>query len=124
MEKFKAFKKPLDVKFSIYETDGKEKTKEGDASYKKGDYRMVGVEGEVWPMKPSVFEKNYNIISDGIGRKKKIIVDVEEAEEIAYVETSWGVELKAKPGDFIVSASPTDRWVVSRDIFNATYERE
>jgi hypothetical protein len=124
MKKFKAFKKPVDVQFTIYDHAGTENTKEGKVSYKKGDYRMVGVEGEVWPMKPSVFEKNYNIISDGIGRKKKIIVDVEEAEEITYIETSWGAKLKAKPGDFIVSTSPTDCWVVSRDIFNKTYERE
>lgn len=123
MEKFKAFKKPVDVKFSVYKTSGTEKTKEGPAPYDKGDYRMVGVEGEVWPMKPSVFEKNYDVVSEGIGRKKKVIVDVEIAEEMTYVETSWGAKLKAKPGDFIVSASHTDRWVVSKGIFNSTYER-
>ena len=123
MKKFKAFKKPVDVLFSIYKESGTESTKEGPANYEKGDYRMVGVQGEVWPMKPSVFQKNYDVVSDGVGRKKKVIVDVEIAEEITYIETSWGAKLKAKVGDAIVSASPTDRWVVDKDIFDSTYEK-
>ena len=39
----KAFKKPIEVKFSIYKSDGVEQTKEGLANYSKGDYRMIGV---------------------------------------------------------------------------------
>lgn len=117
----KWFKKPIEVKFSVYETDGVESTREGSAPYEKGDYRMVGVEGEVWPMKPSVFEKNYEIAEGGYACKKKVLVDVIFAEEETEVETSWGAVLTAQPGDAIVSASADDRWVVTRSIFDETY---
>jgi len=118
----KAFKKAIEVKFSIYDKDGTEETKEGPVEYFKGEYRMVGVQGEVWPMKPSAFEKNYKVTAEGIGTKKKVIVDVEFATKIQYVDTSWGQTLKAKEGDAIISASSTDRWVVDKSIFDETYE--
>ena len=72
-------------------------------------------------MKSSVFEKNYEVISEGLARKKKVIVDAEFAETETKVETSWGAILTALPGDAIVTAGPGDSWVVSRSIFDATY---
>jgi hypothetical protein len=100
-----------------------ENTKEGEAPYEIGDYRMTGVEGEVWPMKPEVFQKNYEVINEeeGIAKKRKVLVDVKFAKEDTKVTTSWGALLTAKKGDAIVSASAEDRWVVSRSIFDATY---
>jgi len=118
----KGFKKPIEVIFSIYDAEGIELTKEGSAKFSKGDYRMVGVEHEVWPMKPEVFEKNYEIISEHLAAKKKVIVDISFAKTEQQVSTSWGAVLTALPGDAIVEASPEDRWVVSRSIFDKTYE--
>lgn len=34
-------------------------TKEGDMEYEVGDYLCVGVEGEEWSIKKSIFEKTY-----------------------------------------------------------------
>lgn len=123
MEKFKAFKKAIDVKFSIYSKNGTQETKEGPVDYVRGDYRMVGAENEVWPMKPDVFKKNYEVVEEGIGRKKKVIVDVYFTDKEEIVKTSWGAELNAKPGDAIIEASPEDRWVVQPSIFEKTYDR-
>ena len=130
----KWFKKAIEVEFEVYETSGNEATKEGFAPYDVGDYRMTGVEGEVWPMKSIVFEENYEIVSikdtwggeiiSGTGRKKKVLVDVEFAEVVTEVNTSWGAVLTAYPGDAIVTAKPGDRWVVTRSIFDATYSPE
>lgn len=120
----KWFKKPIEVKFDVYWSSGEEQTKEGMAPYEAGDYKMTGVEGEVWPMKPEVFEKNYEVVEDGVARKKKVLVDVTFAEKETEIITSWGAVLTAKPGDAIVSASPNDRWVVSRSIFDATYSSQ
>jgi len=134
----KWFKKPIEVKFEVYETSGNEATREGSAPYDVGDYRMTGVEGEVWPMKPEVFKENYKIIStryiyryiykdeilSGTACKKKVLVDVKFATEETEVKTSWGATLKAKPGDAIVTAKPGDSWVVTKSIFNSTYSQE
>ncbi len=117
----KWFKKPIEVKFEIYETSGVEQTKEGEASYDAGDYKMTGVEGEIWPMKAEVFNKNYEIIGDNTATKKKVLVDVTFAKEDTKVTTAWGASLTAKKDDAIVSASAEDRWVVSRSIFDSTY---
>lgn len=122
----KWFKKPIEVKFEIYKDSGIENTKEGEAPYEEGDYKMTGVEGEVWPMKPEVFNKNYEVIDEenGVATKRKVLVDVKFAEEDTKVATAWGALLTAKKGDAIVSASAEDRWVVSRSIFDETYLKE
>lgn len=85
---------------------------------------MTGIEGEVWPMKPEVFQKNYEVIGEGVASKKKVLVDVTFAKEDTKVSTAWGALLKAKKGDAIVSASAEDRWVVTRSIFDDTYLSE
>ncbi len=118
----KAYKKGIRVPFSRYEKCGIEETKEGNAPYKTGDYRMVGVEGEVWCMNKEVFEKNYKVIKEGLAEKVKVIVDFEFAEKKQLVLTAWGALLTALEGDAIVSAGEDDCWVVSRSIFDKTYE--
>lgn len=117
----KYYKGVIEVQYSVYTDNGNENTKEGIAPYEAGDYRMIGVEGEVWPMKPIVFDKNYEIVVPGYACKKKVLVDVEFAEVETEVNTSWGAVLTALPGDAIVTTGPGDSWVVSRSIFDATY---
>jgi hypothetical protein len=39
-------------------------------------------------MKPTVFEKNYEVISDGLARKRKVIVNVIFAEDDTEVTTA------------------------------------
>jgi len=120
----KAIKKIIETKFSIYKKDGIEKTKDGSVKYKAGDYRMVGVQGEVWPLTPKAFAaNNYKVISAGIAKKTESKpVNFRFADKLEYVTTAWGAKLKAKIGDAIVSAASTDQWVVDRSIFDASYK--
>jgi hypothetical protein len=44
--------KPMDKPFKV-------KTKEGVMEGKAGDFLCIGVEGEMWPLDKSIFEKSY-----------------------------------------------------------------
>lgn len=39
------------------------KTLDGDMSVSDGDYIIKGVQGEFYPCKPDIFEKNHDIIN-------------------------------------------------------------
>lgn len=44
---------------------GEVKTLEGTMRVTEGDYIVRGVEGELYPCKPSIFEKTYEQVKDG-----------------------------------------------------------
>ena len=65
MQKSKKYrKKPLVV--TAYQTDVEIEipTLEGAMLARKGDYIIVGVHGERYPCKPSIFHKTYELVSD------------------------------------------------------------
>ena len=64
MRKFKAFKKPIPVE--VYKTDKHLdiNTLEGTMHANPGDYIVTGTDGEKWPVKKEIFEKNYQILED------------------------------------------------------------
>jgi hypothetical protein len=51
---------------TIYLSEGKTyvKTLEGDHLANPGDYIIQGVHGELYPCKPDIFEKTYDILPD------------------------------------------------------------
>jgi hypothetical protein len=65
-------------------------------------------------------------IERGIARPQAdgAVVRAEIARADETVTTAWGAALRARAGqDYILSDESGDRWVVRRDLFEATYER-
>ena len=64
MKKFKAVKKPIPVEVFQTEKHMDINTLEGTMHANPGDYIVTGPDGEKWPVKKDIFEKNYKIIED------------------------------------------------------------
>lgn len=57
----KAIKKPIAVKCIQIDEPFMVETMEGTMQGKKGDWLMVGVNGEMYPIDNSIFKKTYNL---------------------------------------------------------------
>lgn len=60
----KAVKKPIPVQCCQIQEDFQIHTLEGVLKGKKGDWLMVGIEGEIYACDNEIFIKTYEIISD------------------------------------------------------------
>jgi hypothetical protein len=58
----KAIKKPIAIKCIQIEEPFLVETLEGKMKGKKGDWLMVGVNGEMYPCDQDIFEKTYNLL--------------------------------------------------------------
>lgn len=58
-----AMKKPIPIRCAQIDDVFEVETMEGTLRGKKGDWLMVGVNGEVYPCDREIFEKTYQIIS-------------------------------------------------------------
>lgn len=58
----KAVKKPIAIKCIQIDEPFTVETMEGTMQGKKGDWLMVGVHGEMYPIDNSIFEKTYDLI--------------------------------------------------------------
>lgn len=58
-----AMKKPIPIQCAQIDDVFEVETMEGTLRGKKGDWLMVGVNGEVYPCDREIFEKTYQIIS-------------------------------------------------------------
>lgn len=102
---------------------------------------LTGTAGERWVITMVQLLKNYDC-SAFEGKNLKIgdrgyvnlrpdnnFIWAEPAKGPCIVKTSWGVELRATTGDFIVCADKDgapdkeDRWVINKMIFPYTYEQ-
>lgn len=52
-------KRPVEIEAALLDRTVEIETLEGVITGNPGDYLVVGVEGEVYPCKPSIFEKTY-----------------------------------------------------------------
>jgi len=57
-----AIKKPIHIKCIQIDEPFTVETMEGTMQGKKGDWLMVGVHGEMYPIDKSIFEKTYDLI--------------------------------------------------------------
>ncbi len=57
-----AVKKPIAIKCIQIDEPFTVETMEGTMQGKKGDWLMVGVHGEMYPIDNSIFEKSYDLI--------------------------------------------------------------
>jgi len=58
----KCRKKPIEVEFFIASNDMDIETLNGIVKADKGEIIMRGVNGEIYPCKPDIFEKTYEVI--------------------------------------------------------------
>ncbi len=112
-------------------------TLEGPSQAAAGDYLCRGPAGELWPQAVSSLLAKYTPTNeiDGEGFRRWVPDPAASrvmASELAgpvVVVTSWG-RLEAAAGDFLVKSwgdrgnpRPSDVWPVSREVFEASYER-
>ena len=58
----KAIKKPIPIKCIQMDEPFMVETLEGTMKGKKGDWLMVGVNGEMYPCDQAIFDKSYNLL--------------------------------------------------------------
>ena len=99
---------------------------------------LTGTAGERWPVTLAQLLKKYDCSEYPeikLGDKGMVhprpdnnFIWAEPAKGPTIVKTSWGVELRASRGDYLVCADKDgvpdkeDRWVINRNIFPYTYE--
>ncbi|RMD96629.1 MAG: hypothetical protein D6816_18635 [Bacteroidetes bacterium] len=125
----RVLKKDIPVRVDFAERSGVCRTKEGEVSYRVGDAILTGVEGEQWPIRRAEFDATYEAIpptvhgEKGQYRKKPIEVLALQMKEPFYVVVSWsGERLEGKPGDWLLQYGPGDYGIVSKSIFEKTYQ--
>jgi hypothetical protein len=64
MKIFEVQKKPVIVKAFQANSDMIIKTLEGNMKAKKGDWIIIGLNNERYPVKPDIFDKSYRIIQE------------------------------------------------------------
>jgi len=122
-------KKAVTVAVLFAASNGVCATKEGKVSYKVGDAIMTGVEGEKWPIERAKFDITYESLpptkagEDGLYIKKPIPVYALQMDEAFYVDVSWGAgRLSGDVGDWLLQYGLDDYGIVSKSIFEKTYE--
>jgi len=122
-------KKAIPVQVEFAKANGVCDTKEGKVSYKFGDAIMTGMEGEQWPIERKKFDETYDPIAstrtgeNGSYTKKPIMVHALQMDEPFYVIVSWADDrLEGQQGDWLLQYGADDYGVVSKTIFEKTYE--
>lgn len=119
-------KRALPTQVLFAEHAGTLNTLEGVVAYQTGDALVTGVEGERWPIARDDFERTYEAIpptrmaEDGTYTKRHVPVQALRVTE-ATLLLSGAAELRAAPGDWVVTDTHGKRWVVADSIFQKTY---
>lgn len=66
----KAVKKPIPIECIQIDEPFEVETLEGMIKGKKGDWLMIGINGEMYPCDNTIFEKTYDIIKDNKSNEK------------------------------------------------------
>jgi hypothetical protein len=132
MYEFRSFRKTALLKARVLTDDdykkknGTIKTLEGVATFMSGDYLMLGIDNEEWPMTQDSFHVTYEKISafdrEGFAlyRTNDIRLAYQVLEAFAVKRTNGDV-LYGKAGDYLVKSGDRS-WVTDRDIFERSYE--
>lgn len=125
-------KLPMPVWVSFALSAGTLETTEGPVPYEAGDAILTGVKGEKWPVQRDRFFHRYQPTSDvtagEAGRyscrpEVLLAVQLSEADAPLEVRTSAGGLLTGTAGDWLVRYGPDDLAVLSREVFDETYEQ-
>lgn len=125
----RAVKRPAPVAVTFATTEGVCATLEGDVRHALGDAIVRGGHHDVWPVARPVFEATYEPVGatragePGVYAKRPIEVLALQLVASAAVTLSGGRgRLYAEAGDWIVEHAHGELAVVSRDIFEGTYD--
>ena len=119
---------PVDVTFA--RDAGITDTLEGPVHHEAGDALMTGIRGEHWPIRKSVFLDTYKPVSPtragepGLYVKRPTEVLALELCLPISVGVSWqGDLLTGQAGDWLIQYGPGDYGIVTRTIFEQTYQQ-
>ena len=116
-------KKPVHVKIEPVQEARTIKTREGSQDITPGQYLATGTKGEQWAFGQDTFD-TYEPVPDRPGYYTKRGEVTVEAVRLAYpIEVrrpDWKHEGQA--GDWFVTRTPEDQYIVRADIFAETYE--
>lgn len=106
--------------------DGIIKTLEGVVAFMPGDYLMLGIDNEEWPMTHDNFHATYDRISqfDEEGFALYRTNDIRQAYQVPeafVVKRANGDVLNGKAGDYLVKYGDKC-WIADRNIFERSYE--
>jgi hypothetical protein len=116
-------KKPVPVKIEPVTGERKIKTLEGSQEIGPGQYLATGVNGEQWAFGRDVFD-TYEPVPGSPGHYTKRGDVVVEAVRLAYPVEIFrpGWEHKGEAGDWLITRTPDDQYIVQADVFEKTYE--
>lgn len=122
-------KTPLPQAVRFAAAAGEMETLEGVVKVAAGDAIVTGVEGEQWPIARARFEADYEAINPtrrgeaGLYRKRAIPVQARQTDTATIISLASGAgELRAQPGDWIITNDIGEQWVVAQTVFSKTYK--
>lgn len=124
----KATKRPARVEVRFAATNGVVQTLEGPVAYEAGDALLRGARGERWPIRRDVFSRRYlpvegvSMFEDGEYVKGPLVVEAERMDARFSLRLENGSVLSGRAGDWLLTGPDGEQWVVSAEIFDATYE--
>ena len=122
-------KRPTQVSVMFATSAGKLKTLEGWVSYEQGAAILTGESGDTWPVEIHQFESTYEPVGNtkqgenGTYCKKPLTVYALQLTETTSVQVGYANDpITGKPGDWLVQYGPKNFGIVTKTIFENTYD--
>lgn len=113
---------PKIVRFLVKE-DGLVNTPFGNLKVKKDKHYVLSDGKDKWPVRKDIFEKTYQEVELGYFKKiPNLIFMAYETLEEHRIYTLEG-DVVAKVGDYVISGSIGEQWVVTPEQFDKKYKR-
>ncbi|MGU7776348.1 PGDYG domain-containing protein [Burkholderia sp. MR1-5-21] len=123
-EAWRVIKRPAPVTVRFADEDGTCATLEGPVRYRAGDALATGIVGEQWPISRDRFDQTYERVSDGIYRKRPVVVHALRLQSAMRVPVGGeGDVLEGRPGDWLLQYGDGEYGVVDAEVFERMYER-
>ncbi|RDK02209.1 PGDYG domain-containing protein [Paraburkholderia lacunae] len=121
---WRVMKRPVLVAVQFADEDGTCATLEGPVRYRAGDALATGTLGEQWPISRDRFDQTYELVGDGMYRKRPVVVHALRLKAAMSVRVGGeGDVLEGRPGDWLVQYGYGDYGLVDGDVFAWAYER-
>ncbi len=123
----KVRKKAVVVLVRFAQKPGLAETREGPVPYETGDALITGATGEIWPVRPKHFQKNYAPLIQGKSADGEYVALSNEAwglqaHEPFSVSLPEGAILRGRPGDWLMQYGPGEYGIVGAELFEDLYE--
>lgn len=116
-------KRPTNLAVRFASAEGICHTLEGPVRYRSGDALITGTQGESWPIAREWFDQTYERISDGVYRKRPLLVYALRLKSPLTVPVGTRSDpLIAESGDWLLQYGEGEYGVVDAEVFAQTYE--